>query len=212
MAREARGHAAPCARQRFRPKTAYCLKRDQEADPVLRPFLETFIEKCQKTLRRRVLTMEKSGAKAAAKESFERSRDRIIALSHRIHAHPELRWEEVRACAWICEELSSAGLEVMPGICDLPTAFVARAGGGPLHIAICAEYDCLPEIGHACGHNLIAAMAVGAGIALARVANDLGVTIRVVGTPAEEIGNAAGKVLLLERGGFDGVHAAMMVH
>jgi metal-dependent amidase/aminoacylase/carboxypeptidase family protein len=131
-----------------------------------------------------VLTVETSGAKAAAKESFERSRDRIIALSHRIHAHPELGWEEVRACAWICEELSSAGFEVTPGICALPTAFVARAGGGPLHIAICAEYDCLPEIGHACGHNLIAAMAVGAGLALAKVANDLGVTIRVVGTPA----------------------------
>jgi amidohydrolase len=156
--------------------------------------------------------MEKSAFKAQAKESFERSRDRVVALSHRIHAHPELGWEEVRACGWICEELSSAGFDVTPGICDLPTAFEARAGGGPLHIAICAEYDCLPEIGHACGHNLIAAMAAGTGIALAKVANDLGVTIRVIGTPAEEVGNAAGKILLLERGAFDGVHAAMMVH
>jgi amidohydrolase len=156
--------------------------------------------------------VEKSGFKAQAKQSFEHSRDRAIALSHRIHAHPELAWEEVRACGWICEELSSAGFDVMFGICDLPTAFEARTGGGPLHIAICAEYDCLPEIGHACGHNLIAAMAAGAGIALARVAKDLGVTIRVIGTPAEEVGDAAGKVLLLERGAFDGVHAAMMVH
>jgi amidohydrolase len=159
-----------------------------------------------------VLTGEKSGAKAVANESFERSQDRVIALSHRIHAHPELGWEEVHACGWICEELSSAGFDVTLGICDLPTAFEARIGRGPLHIAICAEYDCLPEIGHACGHNIIAAMAVGAGIALARVADDLGVSIKVIGTPAEEIGNASGKVLLLERGGFDGVHAAMVVH
>ena len=156
--------------------------------------------------------MEESGPKAEAKQSFERSRARIVALSHRIHAHPELGWEEVRACKWMCDELSSAGFDVTPGICDLPTSFEARTGGGPLHIAICAEYDCLPEIGHACGHNLIAAMAAGAGVALANVANDLGVTVRIVGTPAEEVGNAAGKILLLERGAFDGVHAAMMVH
>src|SRR5882672_1296315 len=88
---------------------------------------------------------------------------------------------------------------------------VARAGSGPLHLALCAEYDCLPGIGHACGHNLIAAMAVGAGIAAAQVADDLGVTIRVIGTPAEELGGG-GKILLLERGAFAGAHAAMMVH
>jgi amidohydrolase len=110
------------------------------------------------------------------------------------------------------EELSAAGFDVTPGICNLPTAFEARIGTGPLHIAICAEYDCLPEIGHACGHNMIAAAAAGVGIALARVADDLGVTIKIIGTPAEEIGNASGKVLLLERGAFDGVHAAMLVH
>src|SRR6516162_227457 len=107
--------------------------------------------------------VEKSGLKAQAKESFERSRDRVVALSHRIHAHPELGWEEVRACGWMCDELSSAGFDVTPGICDLPTSFEARTGSGPLNIAICAEYDCLPEIGHACGHNIIAAMAGGRG-------------------------------------------------
>ena len=95
-------------------------------------------------------------------------------------------------------------------MCDLPTAFRARIGSGPLHIAICAEYDCLPDIGHACGHNIIAASAVGAGLALARVADEVGLTISVLGTPAEE--NGGGKILLLERGGFTGVHAAMMVH
>ena len=156
--------------------------------------------------------MEKATFKTVAKETFERSHDSVVALSHRIHAHPELGWEEVRACAWTCEELSAAAFDVTPGICDLPTAFEALIGHGPLRIAICAEYDCLPEIGHACGHNVIAAMAVGAAVALSRVADDLGVTIKVIGTPAEEIGNASGKVLLLERRAFSGVHAAMMVH
>ena len=77
-------------------------------------------------------------------------------------------------------------------------------------MAVCAEYDALPDIGHACGHNIIAATAVGAGLALAAVADDLGLTVRVLGTPAEEGGG--GKVLMLERGAFAGVHAAMMVH
>ncbi|HTS49582.1 MAG TPA: amidohydrolase, partial [Bryobacteraceae bacterium] len=77
---------------------------------------------------------------------------------------------------------------------------------------ICAEYDCLPGIGHACGHNLIAAMSAGAGIAAARIADDLGVTVVVLGTPAEEVGNASGKIVMLERGAFDGLHASMMVH
>jgi amidohydrolase len=94
----------------------------------------------------------------------------------------------------------------------MPTAFIARAGSGPLHIAICAEYDALPGVGHACGHNLIAAMAAGAGAALARIADDIGITVSVMGTPAEEVGDAGGKILMLERGGFAGVHAAMMVH
>jgi amidohydrolase len=96
------------------------------------------------------------------------------------------------------------------GICELPTAFAARAGSGPLHVAVCAEYDALPEIGHACGHNVIAATAVGAALALAEVADDAGLTVRVVGTPAEEGGG--GKILLLERGAFAGAHLAMMTH
>ena len=151
-------------------------------------------------------------AKAGARERFDAARDSLIALSHRIHAHPELGFEEERAAAWLSEALSNAGFAVETGICALPTAFVARAGTGPLHIAICAEYDCLPGIGHACGHNIIAAMAVGAGIAAAQVADEVGLTVSVIGTPAEETGDAGGKVLLLERGAFTGVHAAMMVH
>ncbi len=151
-------------------------------------------------------------AKAGAQERFDDVRDHVIKLSHRIHAHPELGYQEERAAVWLSEALSDAGFAVQSGICDLPTAFIARAGSGPLHIAICAEYDCLPEIGHACGHNMIAAMAVGAGIAAAKVADDVGLTVSVIGTPAEECGNAGGKILLLERGAFAGVHAAMMVH
>src|SRR5262252_2966236 len=134
--------------------------------------------------------------KAAITERVGKYRDRLVALSHRIHGTPELGFEEHNAASWLCELLSEGGLDVKSGVCDLPTAFIAHAGSGPLHIAICAEYDCLPEIGHGCGHNLIAAMAVGAGIAATQVADDLGLTIRVIGTPAEELGGG-GKILLL---------------
>lgn len=150
--------------------------------------------------------------KKAARERFDSARDGLIKLSHRIHAHPELGFEEEKSSGWLCESLADAGFVVEKGICDLPTAFSAHAGSGPLHIAICAEYDSLPGIGHACGHNIIAASAVGAALAAAKVADEVGLTISVIGTPAEEVGNASGKILLLERGAFDGIHAAMMVH
>ena len=151
-------------------------------------------------------------AKSAARERFESARDGLIELSHRIHAHPELGFEEEQASSWLCELLADAGFAVEKGICDLPTAFRARAGSGPLHIGICAEYDCLPGIGHACGHNIIAASAVGAALAAAKVADEVGLTVSVIGTPAEEAGNAGGKILLLAGGVFEGMHAAMMVH
>jgi amidohydrolase len=151
-------------------------------------------------------------AKSAAQERFQSAREGLIELSHRIHAHPELGFEEEQASAWLCESLADAGFTVEKGICGLPTAFRARAGSGPLHVAICAEYDCLPGIGHACGHNIIAASAAGAALAAAKVADEVGLTVSVIGTPAEEVGNASGKILLLERGAFAGIHAAMMVH
>ncbi|HKT31086.1 MAG TPA: M20 family metallopeptidase [Gammaproteobacteria bacterium] len=150
--------------------------------------------------------------KQAARECLSAARASLVALSHRIHAHPELGFEEEHACTWLAEALDSAGFAVKTGICELPTAFSATVGSGPLHIGIMAEYDSLPAVGHACGHNLIAAMSVGAAIALAKVADDAGLTLTVLGTPAEEVGNAGGKVLLLERGAFKGMHAAMMVH
>ena len=151
-------------------------------------------------------------AKAAALERLNSFRSRVVELSQRIHANPETGFEEVKAAAWISELLSEAGFDVETGTCGLPTAFHATAGNGPLHVCICAEYDALPGIGHACGHNLIAAAAAGAGIAAAAAAEEAGLTLNVLGTPAEEIGDAGGKILLLERGAFKGIHAAMMVH
>ena len=149
-------------------------------------------------------------AKMAARSTVDGDRERLVALSHRIHAHPELKFEETQSSAWTAGLLADAGLPVDFGICELPTAFSSRIGTGPLHVAICAEYDALPMIGHACGHNIIAAMAVGAGLALAPLVDELGITLSVIGTPAEEGGG--GKILMLERGAFDGVHAALMVH
>jgi amidohydrolase len=148
--------------------------------------------------------------KEATRKHLEGANESLVSLSHRVHEHPELAFEEERSANWCAEMLAEAGLEVEMGICDLPTAFSATAGSGPLTIAICAEYDALPGIGHACGHNVIASAGVGAGLALAQVADDLGITVRVLGTPAEEGGG--GKILMMQRGGFDGVNAAMMVH
>jgi amidohydrolase len=151
-------------------------------------------------------------AKAGAQEKFKSVQEKLLDLSHRIHANPELGFEEEKACGWVADALDEAGFRMQRGVYGLDTAFTATAGQGPLHIGICAEYDCLPEIGHACGHNMIAAMAVGAGIAAAKVADDVGLRVTVLGTPAEEVGNASGKILMLERGAFEGIHAAMMVH
>ncbi len=148
-------------------------------------------------------------AKAVANREVTAAGQALVELSHTVHSHPELAFEEERAAAWVADALSGP-FTIEAGICELPTAFVATAGSGPLTIGICAEYDALPGVGHACGHNVIAAAAVGAGLALAPIADELGITVKVFGTPAEERGG--GKVLMLERGAFDGVHAAMMVH
>ncbi|MFF0865825.1 amidohydrolase [Nonomuraea sp. NPDC003560] len=134
----------------------------------------------------------------------------LVALSHRIHAHPETAFEEHRAASWTAGLLEAGGFAVTAGAGGLPTAFSASLGSGPLTVAFCAEYDALPGLGHACGHNVIAAASAGAGLALAPFADELGLTVKVVGTPAEERGG--GKALLLEAGVFDGVDAAMMVH
>lgn len=148
--------------------------------------------------------------KKTAREKIDEQRDQLLDISHKINSHPELAYEEVKAHGWLTDALDRAGFAVERGVAELPTAFRARSGAGALNVAVCAEYDSLPGIGHACGHNIIAASAVGAGIGAAAVADDIGVTVTVMGTPAEEGGG--GKILLLNRGAFDGVHAAMMVH
>ncbi|MCC6165513.1 MAG: M20 family metallopeptidase [Acidobacteria bacterium] len=156
--------------------------------------------------------MDVTQLKARAATAIRADATRLIALSGRIHATPELGYAEYQASRWVADALVQSGFAVSAGVCDLPTAFIADSGTGTLTIGVCAEYDALPGIGHACGHNLIATMGVGAGIGLASVAADLDIRVRVLGTPAEEVGNAGGKDLMLERGAFDGVHAAMMVH
>ncbi|MFL6137562.1 MAG: M20 family metallopeptidase [Frankiaceae bacterium] len=148
--------------------------------------------------------------KDATRATIERSSDALVGLSHRLHEHPELGFEEERACEWVGGLLSDHGFDVVTGVADLPTALTATYGNGDLVIGICAEYDALPGVGHACGHNVIAAAAVAAGLGLAAVADDIGVTVKVLGTPAEEGGG--GKILMLDRGAFAGIHAAMMVH
>lgn len=142
--------------------------------------------------------------------SIDGRHDELVALSRAIHGDAELGFEEHTSSRRVADALAAGGFEVQHGVADLDTALVATAGSGELTIGICAEYDALPEIGHACGHNIIAAAAVGAGLALAEVADELGITVKVLGTPAEEGGG--GKILMLERGAFDGLHMAMMVH
>ena len=153
-----------------------------------------------------------ANAKEAARAAIDAARGELTALSRRIHAHPELGYEEEQASGWLEETLDAAGFAVEPGVCGLPTAFRATKGSGPLHAVVCAEYDALPGIGHACGHNVIAASAVGAGIGAGSVADDAGLTVTVMGTPAEEVLRSGGKIRLLEGGAFEGAHAAMMTH
>ncbi|MDE0215997.1 MAG: M20 family metallopeptidase [bacterium] len=135
---------------------------------------------------------------------------RLLDVSHQIHETPELCFEEHTAHDLLCSVLEDEGLEVERSAFDLDTAFVARAGRAGPHIAVICEYDALPEIGHACGHNVIAAAGLGAGLAAAALADELGGRVSIIGTPAEEGGG--GKCFMLERGAFDGIGAAMMVH
>ena len=97
----------------------------------------------------------------------------LLALSHKIHANPEIAWHEFESSDAVSKTLSDHGFEVVEQVAGLPTAFRAEYGSGDLTVALCAEYDALPGLGHACGHNIIASSSVGAAIALAAVANEL---------------------------------------
>lgn len=145
-----------------------------------------------------------------ASEAIDNVRDELVSLSHFIHEHPELGYEEYESSTILANFIESQGFEVERGSAGLPTAFRATKGTGDLHVTYCAEYDALPDIGHACGHNIIATSSLGAAIGLGAVADEAGVTVTLLGTPSEEGGG--GKVDLLEAGYFDDAHTAMMVH
>ncbi len=137
----------------------------------------------------------------------------LVALSHEIHDHPELGYEERLASGLLADALADGGFEVDRSAYDIATSFVGRAGQGGTgpHVVLCAEYDALPKIGHGCGHNIIAATAIGAALALAPMVEELGGRLSVLGCPAEELGGG-GKIALLERGAFADADVAMMVH
>jgi amidohydrolase len=137
--------------------------------------------------------------------------DELIDVSHAIHAHPELAFQERFACGLLSETVARHGLPVSTGVYTLETAFESEFGhdSGP-RVALLAEYDALPGIGHACGHNIIATTALGAMLGLHAVAAQLPGTVRLLGTPAEEKGG--GKELMARAGAFEGVDAALMIH
>src|SRR3954470_22173227 len=126
----------------------------------------------------------------------------LIELSHAISADPELAYQEHRAAERCAVLLEKHGFAVERGAYGQPTAFAARLGSSRPHVVVCAEYDALPGVGHACGHNIIAASGVGAGLALAPLVEAAGLRLTVLGTPAEEMGG--GKVDLIRAGAFEG--------
>src|SRR5215212_8872206 len=154
--------------------------------------------------------MPTATASVSVEDAVHRRSGDLIELSHAIHAEPELAFAEHKSCAKARALAAEYGFDISASPGGLDTAFRAEFGSGPLVIGICAEYDALPELGHACGHNIIAASAVGAALALADVADDLGLKIVLLGTPAEEAGG--GKVLLLNAGTFDDIAATVMIH
>ena len=154
--------------------------------------------------------MDLDAIKQRMAEEIDRRAELLLDVSHRIHANPELNFEERHAHDLLCDVLEGAGVDTERSSHGLDTAFVGRAGTGGPNVAVCLEYDALPGIGHACGHNIIAASGLGAGLAAAAVAEAAGGRVSIVGTPAEEGGG--GKVLQIRAGAFEDVDAAMMVH
>lgn len=148
--------------------------------------------------------------KEQVRELIQGRAGELEAVSLGIHANPELNFQEYHAHGLLADLLERNGFQVARGAYEMPTAFCAVAGSGSPTVAVLCEYDALPEIGHACGHNLIAASGAAAGLALKEVLGDGNGTVVVLGSPAEEGGG--GKVFMIERGAFEGVDAAMMLH
>lgn len=148
--------------------------------------------------------------KALVSSEVDKHRQQLTELSLKIHANPELGFHEFQAATWLTEFLREKDFFIEQGVGKLPTAFKASYGRGRPVISIMAEYDALPELGHACGHNLIAASAAGAGLASRVAVNQLGGSIAIIGTPAEEL--HGGKGMMVKNGAFGDIDIAMMVH
>lgn len=146
----------------------------------------------------------------ALSQRFDQLGAELVELSHDVHAHPELGFEEHHAAAAVADLVRRSGIEIEVGTFGLETSFRAVVGQGSPRVAIIAEYDALPGIGHACGHNIICSAGVGAFLAAAPFVDELGGSIELIGTPAEEGGS--GKEIIARAGGFDGIDCAMMVH
>lgn len=142
--------------------------------------------------------------------TVEAAKTDLLALSHDIHAHPEIGYEEFHASQVTSEFLARHGFQIDKPVAGLETAFRATKGTGQLRISLCVEFDALPDVGHACGHNIIATSSLGAAIALGEIADELDATIVAFGTPSEEGGG--GKVDIINAGLFDDIHMSMMVH
>ncbi len=157
--------------------------------------------------------MSKSGAVGRLFAAADEILPEALELSHRVHANPEIAFQEHQAARWTADLLRAHGFDVEAPAGGLETAFVARWRGerpGPV-VAFAGEYDALPEVGHGCGHNLMCSSSAGAAIAAANVlGRDFGGEVRFIGTPAEEAGN--GKVHLINAGIFDDVDVCLQIH
>jgi amidohydrolase len=154
--------------------------------------------------------LDREKLKATVIGEVDARQGELIELSLRIHQNPEIGFQEVKAAGWLTEYLEANGFTVEKGICELATAFRGRYGSGEPTIALLAEYDALPTMGHACGHNIIATAAVGAAVAVRKAIDEAGGSVVVIGTPAEEL--YGGKVIMAERGAFKDLDVAMIVH
>jgi amidohydrolase len=148
--------------------------------------------------------------KTRAERSFDQAQPDLQRLSQWMYDNPELGYEEFETSRRMAEMLNAGGFEVEYPAYGLETAFAARAGSSGPEVIICAEMDALPEVGQACGHNIIATAGIGAGLALIDIVDELGIRLTVLGTPAEE--HTGGKVDLINAGAFNGASASMMVH
>ena len=154
--------------------------------------------------------MDREALKKQACVIIDDMSDALISASHAIHAKPELAFEEHFAHGLLTDRVEEAGLPVERSACGLDTAFISSFGDTGVEVGILSEYDALPGIGHACGHNIIATSGLGAVLALSKLGAALPGRVRYLGTPAEEAGG--GKEIMAQHGAFDGLDAAMMVH